>query len=245
MNNLFTKVIIITPTYNEKDNLETFAKKIVSLDPNFHLLIIDDNSPDGTGQIADYLASNFSQVKVIHREKKLGLGTAYIEGFNYALKNNYDLIFEIDGDLSHDPVDIPRFIEEVKNGADLVIGSRYKTGISVVNWPLGRLIISLIANKFATFLAGLPLTDTTSGFKCFRRQVLEKINLSTIKSNGYAFQIETNFYVHKQGFKIKEIPIIFVERSEGKSKMTKRIIRETFLLVWKLWWKRLVNLHAL
>jgi dolichol-phosphate mannosyltransferase len=240
-----SKVLIITPTYNEKDNLEGFAQKVVSLSKDFHLLIMDDNSPDGTGQIADQLAQDHEQIKVIHRPKKMGLGTAYIEGFNYALKNNYDLIFEIDADFSHDPADIPRFLEEIKNGADLVIGSRYKNGISVVNWPLSRLIISLAANKFAIFLAGLSLTDTTSGFKCFRRQVLEKINLERIKSNGYAFQIETNFCVHKLGFKIKEIPIVFVERSEGKSKMTKRIIWETFFLVWQLWWKRLVNFHAL
>jgi dolichol-phosphate mannosyltransferase len=239
------KILIIIPTYNEKDNLELFVQKVVSLSKDFHLLIIDDNSPDGTGQIADQLAQEHEQINVIYRPKKMGLGTAYIEGFNFALKNNYDLIFEIDADFSHDPADIPRFIEEIENGADLVIGSRYKNGISVVNWPLSRLIISLTANKFAIFLAGLSLTDTTSGFKCFRREVLEKINLERIRSNGYAFQIEINFYVHKLGFKIKEIPIIFVERSEGKSKMTKRIIWETFFLVWQLWWKRLVNLHAL
>jgi dolichol-phosphate mannosyltransferase len=200
--------------------------------------VVDDNSPDGTGDIADQLAAADSRVHVLHRPGKQGLGKAYIAGFRWALERGYDLIFEMDADFSHDPRFLPALIEAVQD-ADLVIGSRYKTGVNVINWPISRLMLSLGANQYARWVTGLPLTDSTGGFKCFRRQVLEAIPLDRVRSNGYAFQIEMSFLAWKRRFRLKEVPIVFTDRVEGQSKMSKKIVREA---IWMVWWLRIRSL---
>jgi dolichol-phosphate mannosyltransferase len=198
---------------------------------------VDDGSPDGTGAIVDAIAATNPRIHVIHREGKLGLGTAYIVGFRWALERKYDLVFEMDADFSHNPERLPEFLEAIKD-ADLVLGSRYQDGhVNVVNWPMSRLFLSYGANLYARAITGLPIFDATGGFKCFRRNVLESINLDAVKSNGYAFQIEMSFRAWKLGFRLVEIPIIFVDRTEGVSKMSKRIVREAVWMVWRLrWW---------
>jgi dolichol-phosphate mannosyltransferase len=196
-------------------------------------LIVDDNSPDGTGRIADEMAKKDGRFFVIHREKKSGLGTAYIAGFKFALEKGYDLIFEMDCDFSHDPKYVPHFLKAIQE-ADLVLGSRYIDGVNVINWPMSRLLLSYYANVYSRLVTGLPVKDATSGFKCFRREVLEAIDLDRVKSNGYSFQIEMSFRAWKKGFKIKEIPIIFEDRKVGQSKMSKKIVREAVWMVWKL-----------
>lgn len=227
------KSLIITPTYNEKENIPELIPEILKLKQGFHILIVDDNSTDGTRGIADQLAQKYPEVFVLHRESKRGLGRAYIDGFKWALDKDYGLIFEMDADFSHQPQALPEFLEAIKN-CDLVIGSRYLNGIRIVNWPLSRLVISLVANKYIRMVTGLKLRDCTTGFKCFRRKVLESIDLDKINSDGYSFQFEMNYIAQKKGFKIGEIPITFIERQAGTSKMTKKIVWEAIWRVWKL-----------
>lgn len=227
------KTLIIIPTYNESKNIRKIIEEIFRLNLNLDILIVDDNSPDGTGDIIDEMSKVNSSIKLISREAKLGLGTAYVAGFKYALKNGYDYIFEMDADFSHDPKEIPNFLEIITEH-DLVIGSRYIKGVNVVNWPLRRLILSYGANIYTRIITGMPVMDSTGGYKCFRRNVLESIDLEKIHSGGYAFQIEMNYRVWSKGFSIAEIPIIFVDRIEGKSKMSNSIVREAIWMVWKL-----------
>jgi len=229
------RALIIFPTYNERDNIESIVHAVLPLDPRIHVLIVDDNSPDGTGQIADKLAEQESKVNVLHREKKEGLGKAYIAGFKWAIEREFDYIFEMDADFSHGPEYIQHFLKEIKE-YDLVIGSRYIAGVNVINWPMSRLLLSYFANVYTRIITGLPLKDGTGGFKCFRRQVLEAIDLDAVQSTGYSFQIEMSMRAWKKGFKLKEISIIFVDRRAGESKMSKKIVREA---VWMVWWLRL------
>jgi dolichol-phosphate mannosyltransferase len=227
------KSLIIIPTYNELENIRKMIPDILGRYDDVDILIVDDNSPDGTGVFIEQLTRESDRIKLIKRPAKLGLGTAYIQGFKYALQNNYDYIFEMDADYSHDPKEIKNFLEAIKN-YDLVLGSRYKTGVNVINWPMRRLLLSYFANSYTRFVTGLPVRDATGGFKCFRRKVLESIDLDSVKSNGYAFQIEMTFKAYKKGFKIIEIPIVFADRFHGSSKMSKKIVREAVLMVWKL-----------
>ena len=227
------KTIIIIPTYNEVENIERIIRDVMSIYSNLHVLVVDDNSPDGTASAVKNVMNSNKNVYLIEREKKMGLGRAYVAGFKFALARNYKYIFEMDADYSHDPKEIPNFLNSMKN-ADLVIGSRYITGVNVVNWPLRRLLLSYFANKYTRFVTGLPLCDSTGGYKCFRREALEAIDLDTLRSGGYSFQIEVNFKLWKKGFRIKEIPIIFIDRALGKSKMSKKIVREAIWMVWKL-----------
>jgi len=232
------KILVILPTYNEKDNIRKIIAEILKKGNNIEVLVIDDNSPDGTGDIVGKIIKNNSRVHLLTRPGKLGLGTAYVEGFKYALSHDYELIFEMDADFSHDPKEIPRFLEEIKD-SDVVVGSRYISGVNVVNWPMSRLLLSWLANLYTRIVTGMPLKDATSGFKCIRRKVLEDINLEHIQSDGYSFQIEIHYRVWRKGFKIKEIPIIFIDRRIGVSKMNTGIINEAALLVWKLRFMRI------
>lgn len=226
--------IVVVPTYNEASNIASLVKKIISLNLDISILIVDDNSPDGTGKIADDLAKQHQQVSVIHRPKKQGLGRAYIDGFQWAIKQKADYIIEMDADFSHNPERIPEFLKNIEN-YDVVIGSRYLNGtVNVVNWPIKRLILSLAANNYTRLITGLKIHDCTGGFKCFRREVLENVDLDGITSDGYGFQIEMNFRAQKLGYRICEIPIIFTERHSGTSKMSRKIIWEALFLVWKL-----------
>lgn len=234
------KTLIIIPTFNELDNITKLIPDLLSRSANPDILIVDDNSPDGTADFIQQMAVNNDRIHLIKREKKMGLGTAYIEGFKFALKNNYDFIFEMDADDSHDPKEIPNFLNAIQ-GNDLVLGSRYSNGVNVVNWPMRRLLLSYFANMYTRVITGLPVKDATGGFKCFRRKVLETINLDRVKSNGYAFQIEMTYKAFKKGFRIKEIPIIFIDRMKGKSKMSKRIVREAIFMVWKLRLRSLIG----
>ena len=227
------KCMIIIPTYNEKENLPLIISRIRQVGPEFYITIVDDNSPDGTGKLADELAQRDSRIHVIHREGKLGLGTAYVAGFKYALPEGADYIFEMDADLSHDPAYLPEMLEKIKS-YDLVLGSRYLHGVRVNNWAFRRLLLSKLANLYVQFVGKLPIEDATGGFKCFRRQVLEAINLDKIHSDGYCFQIEMTYLAYRRGFKICEIPIVFYERQGGFSKMSRNIVREAFWLVIKL-----------
>jgi dolichol-phosphate mannosyltransferase len=224
--------IVIIPTYNEKENIERILQKIFSLEKEFHVLIIDDNSADGTALIVKEMMKDFSGLFLLEREGKLGLGTAYISGFNWAMEHGYEFIFEMDADFSHDPNDLPRLYEAChENGADLAIGSRYITGINVINWPLKRVLMSYFASVYVRFVTGMQIMDTTAGFKCYRRRVLESIDLDKIRMKGYGFQIEMKFIAWKYGFKIVEVPIIFTERQEGNSKMSGGIFGEAFTSV--------------
>lgn len=228
---------MIIPTYNERENIARIIPAVLGQDPSIDVLVVDDGSPDGTGGIADEIADANPRVHVLHRSGKLGLGTAYVAGFRWALERDYELIFEIDADFSHSPDSIPLFLRAIQT-ADLVLGSRYQNGqVNVVNWPMSRLFLSYSANIYARRVTGLQVFDATGGFKCFRRRVLESIDLGEIRSNGYAFQIEMTFRAWKKGFRIVEIPIVFVDRSEGSSKMSKKIVREAVWMVWRLrWW---------
>jgi len=232
------RMLVVMPTYNERANIALIVPAVLAQHPALELLVVDDNSPDGTGEIADQLVAADSRVHVMHRPGKQGLGKAYIAGFHWALERGYDLIFEMDADFSHDPRFLPALIEAAAD-ADLVIGSRYKTGVNVINWPISRLMLSLGANQYARWVTGLPLTDSTGGFKCFRRQVLEAIPLDRVRSNGYAFQIEMSFLAWKRRFRLKEVPIVFTDRVEGQSKMSKKIVREA---IWMVWWLRIRSL---
>jgi dolichol-phosphate mannosyltransferase len=232
------KTLVVMPTYNERENLPAIVPRVLAQGPEVHVLVVDDNSPDGTGELADRLAAENERVHVIHRSGKQGLGTAYITGFKWALERDYEYIFEMDSDFSHNPEHIPEFLDAAKE-YDLVLGSRYLRGVTVINWPMSRLLLSYFANRYARFVTGLPFTDTTGGFKCYRRRVLEAIELDSITSEGYSFQIETTYRAWRKGFRIGEIKIIFTDRTEGTSKMSGRIIREA---VWKVWWLRLQGL---
>lgn len=235
------KVLVIIPTYNEADNIKTVIVKVIRRNvPNLNILVVDDNSPDGTSDIVEKISKKDSRINLIKREGKLGLGTAYVEGFKFALKNGFDYIFEMDADLSHYPGDIPKFLEQMKEH-DLVIGSRYLKGVNVINWPFSRLALSLFANWYTRMVTGLPIKDCTSGYKCFRREVLESIDLDRISSDGYSFQIEMTYKAWKKNFRIHELPIIFVDREKGDSKMTRKVMREAAWIVWKL---RLLNLFG-
>lgn len=229
------KILVIIPTYNEIENLGNIVPRVMEQGPDIDVLVVDDSSPDGTGELADRLASDDPRIHVLHRENKEGLGRAYLAGFKWALERDYQYIFEMDADFSHDPKFIPGFLRAVED-ADLVIGSRYKDGVNVINWPMSRLLLSKGANLYSHWITGLALTDSTGGFKCFRRRVLEAIDLDAVHSNGYAFQIEVSFRAWKKGFRLVEIPIVFVDRVEGHSKLSKKIIREA---VWMVWFLRL------
>jgi dolichol-phosphate mannosyltransferase len=228
------RTLVIVPTYNEKENVERIVAAVLAQDQSVELLIVDDNSPDGTGDIVDRLSDANPRLHVMHRAGKLGLGTAYLAGFTWALQRDYANVMEMDADFSHDPGHIPTFLAEIAN-ADLVLGSRYRFGkVTVVNWPIARLLLSYFANVYARVVTGLPLYDSTGGFKIYRRKVLEGIDLSAVRSNGYAFQIEMSFRAWKRGFRIVEIPIVFTDRSEGESKMSRQIVREAIWMCWRL-----------
>jgi dolichol-phosphate mannosyltransferase len=232
------RALVVLPTYNERVNLPLIVPQILEQDPRLEILVVDDNSPDGTGQLADELAAANPRVHVMHRAEKAGLGKAYLAGFRWALEREYDYIMEMDADFSHDPKFLGQFLAAAKD-ADLVIGSRYRAGVNVINWPISRLLLSIGANQYARWITGLPLTDSTAGFKCFRREVLEAIDFEKVRSNGYSFQIEMSFRAWKKGFRLVEIPIVFTDRMEGQSKMNKRIVREA---IWMVWWLRLRSL---
>ncbi len=232
------KSLIIVPTYNELENIRRLLPELMALGPDIRVLVVDDNSPDGTGKLADELAAANDRISVLHRPGKLGLGSAYVAGFKYAIQQDVDCVFEMDADFSHDPSMIPRFIEEIAS-CDVVIGSRYISGINVVNWPMSRLLLSYFANIYTRVVTGMSIRDATSGYKCFRLEVLENIDLDNVRSDGYAFQIEMNFRCWRKGYRIREIPIIFVDRRSGTSKLSQGVINEA---VWIVWWLRLQRL---
>jgi len=227
------KALVIIPTYNESQNAENIVNEVLKQSPIVEVLIVDDNSPDGTADIIRKLKETNTRVHLIQRERKLGLGTAYVAGFKYSIENKFDFVFEMDADFSHNPREIPVMLEKMAD-CDLLIGSRYIKGVNVVNWPMKRLILSYSANIYTRLITGLPVHDATAGFKCYKRKVLEAIDLDSIRSNGYAFQIETNFLAWKKGFIIQEMPIVFVDRRVGVSKMNKKIVYEAAFMVWKL-----------
>lgn len=228
--------LIIVPTYNERDNLPALVQRLMAQPLTLDVLVVDDNSPDGTGQVADDLASRNPLVHVLHRQNKEGLGRAYLAGFDWALQRGYEFILEMDADFSHNPADVPRLVDAARTEeADLVLGSRYKDGIRVINWPLDRLLLSITAAKYVQVITGMPVSDPTGGFKCFHKRALAAIDLGTVQSNGYSFQIELTHRVWRRGMKIVEVPIIFTDRFQGTSKMSKDIVREALWMVWKLW----------
>jgi dolichol-phosphate mannosyltransferase len=226
--------LVIVPTYNEKDNLGPITTAILAADPRIDILVCDDNSPDGTGQLADELAAKEPRLRVLHREKKEGLGKAYLAAFRWALKEGYQFIIEMDADFSHDPKYLPKLIDTARDEADIAVGSRYVEGGGTVNWGIGRQIISRGGSMYVRTILGVPLKDTTAGFKCFNRRVLESINLDEVQSSGYGFQIELSYRALKKGFTIKEIPIVFEDRRVGQSKMSRKIFLEAIRMVWKL-----------
>jgi dolichol-phosphate mannosyltransferase len=231
------KALVITPTYNERENIGRIIPMILEKDPRLEVLVVDDGSPDGTGEVVSALARENPRVHLLERGKKLGLGTAYLAGFEWALARDYDVAFEMDADFSHDPRHLPEFLEAIED-SDLVLGSRYQNGrVTVVNWPIGRLVLSYLANIYARAITRLPVFDATGGFKAFRRRVLEAIDLNAVHSNGYAFQIEMTYRAWHRGFRIREIPIVFLDRTLGESKMSKQIVREAIWMVWRLRWQ--------
>ena len=228
-----SQALVIIPTYNESENIERIIKDVFHHVPDIHILVVDDNSPDGTAQLVKELQKEYPAVHLLQREKKDGLGQAYLAGFKFALQKGYEYIFEMDADFSHDPKEIPNFLKAIDE-ADMVLGSRYIRGVNVVNWPLQRLLLSYFANMYTRFVTGMPVQDATGGYKCIRREVLEAIDFDRIHSSGYAFQIELTFKAWRKGFRIKEIPIIFVDRVYGQSKLSRKIMWEAMFLVWKL-----------
>jgi len=227
------RALVIIPTYDEKENVRSIVEMVLRQSPSIDLLIVDDNSPDGTGDIVEELSRQRQpRLHLLRRAGKLGLGTAYIAGFKWGLEKGYDYLLEMDADFSHDPNELPNFLKKIEE-ADLVLGSRYCNGIRVINWPLSRLVLSKGAALYVRLIAGLPVTDPTGGFKCFRREVLESLDLDKVRSNGYAFQIEMTYKTWMKGFRVAEIPITFVDRYAGQSKMSKRIVREA---LWMVWW---------
>ena len=231
---------MVIPTYNERENLPQILPAILATDARLDVLVVDDGSPDGTGQIADAMAATEPRIQVLHRSAKLGLGRAYLAGFAWALERDYPLVIEMDADFSHDPKYLLGLLAKIED-ADLVLGSRYATGVNVINWPMSRLLLSWFANKYVRWVTGLPLTDATGGFKCFRREVLQSVRLDLVRSNGYAFQVELSFRAWKRGFRLVELPIVFVDRMEGQSKMNQRIVREA---VWMVWWLRFQSIFG-
>jgi dolichol-phosphate mannosyltransferase len=232
--------IVIIPTYNEKENIEKIIRTVFSLENNFHILIVDDGSPDGTGVIVKQLQKEFSEsLHILERTEKSGLGSAYIAGFNWSIDNEYDYIFEMDADFSHNPNDLPRLYEACRKGADVAIGSRYCKGVSVINWPIGRVVMSYYASTYVRKVLGMNIFDTTAGFKCYKRKVLETIDFNRIKMRGYGFQIEMKYNAFKLGFIIEEVPIIFVDRTEGTSKMSSGIFGEAFWGVIKMRFRKI------
>ena len=237
------RALVVLPTYNEARNLEGIVPLIIGVDSRIDILVVDDASPDGTGEIADRIAAQAPRVSVLHRQGKLGLGSAYLTGFEWGLERGYEWLIEMDADFSHDPAYLPELLEAVAGDVDLAIGSRYVRGVNVINWPMSRLLLSWSANKYAHFVTGLPLKDATSGFKCFRREVLEAIDFDSVGSTGYTFQIEMDYRAWKKGFRLGEVPIVFTDRAEGQSKMSGAIMREAVWRVWALrfksWFRRL------
>ena len=232
------KTLVIVLTYNERDNLPNVARALLDLSVPVDLLVVDDNSPDGTGKLADDLAAQHPTIHVLHRKEKDGLGRAYIAGFKWAIQHGYDFIFEMDGDLSHNPADIPKFLEAAqRENADLVLGSRYCNGIRVINWPLRRLLLSTFAAQYVRIITGMPVTDPTGGYKCFRRSALESLDLDAVHSNGYSFQIELTHKLWRVGRRVVEVPIIFTDRFLGTSKISRKIVREALVMVWRLWFQ--------
>jgi dolichol-phosphate mannosyltransferase len=228
-----SRTLVVTPTYNEAENIESFISAVLSQDPSLEMLIVDDNSPDGTGAIVEKLQQSNNRIHMLRRPGKMGLGTAYVAGFKYAIAESYDYVFEMDADFSHDPKEVPKMLKKMET-CDVAIGSRYVNGVRVVNWPIRRLLLSYGANVYTRVITGLPVKDATGGFKCFKKEVLEAIDLDRVRSNGYAFQIEMNFKVWSKGFKVSEHPIIFFERQSGVSKMSRNIVYEAVFMVWKL-----------
>lgn len=233
-----SKTLIVIPTYNEAENISELIKSVLRVDSSFHILFVDDSSPDGTGSIIDMFSQENQSIHLISRPGKLGLGTAYIEGFKWALARNYEFVVQMDADLSHNPKDINRLISEM-DSSDVAIGSRYIDGFNVVNWPLSRLALSYGANIYAKLLIGFPIYDSTAGFKCFKSDVLREIDLNAIKSEGYSFQIEMNYFAFINNFKIKEVSIVFTDRTIGQSKMSKRIIIEAIFMVPRLMFRKI------
>ena len=231
---MLQRALVVVPTYNERENLPRLVPSILSRDARLEILVVDDASPDGTGAMADEIAAAERRVHVIHRGGKLGLGTAYLAGFAWGLERGYDVFVQMDADFSHDPAHLPHFLSAIED-YDLVLGSRYLEGrVTVVNWPIARLLLSYYANVYARWVTGLPVADATGGFKCFRREVLATLDLTRVESNGYSFQIEMSFRAWKLGYRIGEIPIMFVDRDLGESKMSKSIVREAIWRVWRL-----------
>jgi dolichol-phosphate mannosyltransferase len=228
--------LIVMPTYNERENLPRMVARLLALPVKVDLLVVDDNSPDGTGKLADELAAKHPEVHVLHRSEKNGLGRAYLAGFKWALERGYEFVFEMDGDFSHNPDDVPAFLEAAQQ-ADLVLGSRYMNGIRIINWPLSRLMLSKGAAFYVRVITGMPITDPTGGYKCFRRAALQALNLDAVHSNGYSFQIELTHKLWRQGYRVAEVPIIFTERVEGHSKMSGHIVSEALFMVWRLFFQ--------
>ena len=234
------KALVIIPTYNESENIKNIISEVLKQDEIIEVLVVDDNSPDKTAELVKKMTQSEMRINLLQRRSKMGLGSAYVAGFRYALANDYDYIIEMDADFSHDPKVLPEMIKAMENN-DLVIGSRYLKGVNVVNWPLWRLILSTFASKYVRIITGMPIKDPTGGFKCFRREVLESIELNKILSDGYSFQVEMNYRAWVKKFRIKEIPIIFTDRRVGESKMTMKIIREAVWMVWKLRWLHIIK----
>ncbi|MFZ4619005.1 MAG: polyprenol monophosphomannose synthase [Bacteroidota bacterium] len=228
-----SKALVIIPTYNEAQNAEKIINEVLLQTDIVEVLIVDDNSPDGTAEIVKKMMDTNKRIHILQRERKMGLGTAYVAGFKYAIERKFDFIFEMDADFSHNPKEIPIMLSKMDE-CDVLIGSRYVKGVNVVNWPMKRLILSYSANIYTRIITGMPIHDATAGFKCYKRKVLETINIDSLRSNGYAFQIETNFLAYKKGFKLMEMPIVFVDRRVGVSKMNKKIVYEAAFMVWKL-----------
>ncbi|MGC4129642.1 MAG: polyprenol monophosphomannose synthase [Bergeyella sp.] len=235
------KKLVIIPTYNEKENIESIISAVFSLEEGFHILVVDDSSPDGTAKIVQNLQSNFpGQLHLTIRKVKDGLGKAYIHGFKWAIENGYDYIFEMDADFSHNPQDLPKLFEACKN-ADMSVGSRYSQGVNVVNWPMGRVLLSYFASRYVRAILGIPVHDTTAGFVCFKKETLTGIGLDKIKLKGYGFQVEMKYRAYKKGYKIVEVPIIFTNRVKGESKMNGGIIGEAVFGILNLKWKSIIN----
>jgi len=232
------KTLVVIPTYNEAQNIPRLLPEILRQSPALDVLVVDDNSPDGTARIVRSMRETEARIHILERPGKMGLGTAYVAGFKFALERDYEFVFEMDADFSHDPNEIPNFLAAAAS-ADLVLGSRYTGGVRILNWPMQRLLLSYFANIYTRIMTGLRIDDATGGFKCFRRKVLASIDLDGIRSNGYAFQIEMSFKAWKKGFRISEVPIVFLDRQQGTSKMSKRIVYEAFFMLWKLRWKSL------
>ena len=231
------EALVVIPTYNERENVALVIPRVLAADPRLEVLVVDDSSPDGTAEVVEGLAMGEDRVHLLRRAGKEGLGAAYLAGFDWALERDYGLVLEMDADLSHDPQHLPEFLA-LAGSHDLVVGSRYMRGVTVVNWHMGRLVLSWLANWYARVVTGVPLHDLTSGFKCYRREVLEHLRLGEIHSNGYAFQIETVFRAWRSGYRVVEMPIVFVDRNVGVSKMSKRIVLEAIWMVWRMrWWR--------